>query len=287
MSSYTINGADWPSVTTVLGMLDKGEALLGWAVKLAVNYIREHAPHEDFEEVLIHAKSDWRQARDEAADIGKEIHDLIKKYIRHGRDPNGKYRPEVENAFLAFLEWEKANQITWLEAEKEVHDPLHGYAGTLDAKCRFGAGPLIGRVFVIDFKSSKGFYDGYAEQVAAYRHADSLTISIPSDGCGILRLDKETGLPEFKDFSEGYEKKLAFFFKLLEAYYLQKDRRLKNNPFTLSAAKVAAQGGKRTLADIKDSLKAKQEVNLPLALPPVADADWSVVKPQILRKETA
>lgn len=258
--SYLINGVEWPSVTTVLGILDKGEALLGWAVKMAVNYIREHAPHEDFEHVLMLAKTNWREAREEAADIGKEIHDLIKTYIRHGRDPNGVYRPEVENGFLAFLEWEQVNKIKWLESEKEVFDPGHGYAGTLDAKCRFGAGPFAGRVFVIDFKSSKAFYDGYGEQVSAYRYADGLTTSIPSNGCGILRLDKETGLPEFKDFSEGYDQKLASFLKLVEFYYLQKNRKLKANPLILSAVR---KGGKRTLADIKAEAAA------------TASQDWS------------
>lgn len=246
--SYTVNNIEWPSVTTVLGLLDKGEALLQWGVNCALSYVREHALTEDWETVLLMAKSNWREARDEAADIGKEIHELIKVYIRHGRDAVGSYRPEVENGFLAFLQWEFDNGIEWLEAEKQVFDPVHGYAGTLDAKCRFTKGPFAGRVFVIDFKSSKGFYDGYAEQVAAYRHADSLATSIAADGCGILRLDKETGVPEFKDTSETYEQKLTFFLKLLECYYSQKNRRLRGNPFILGA-KAAAE--KATLAELK------------------------------------
>lgn len=246
--SYSINGVEWPSVTTVLGLLDKGDALLQWAVNCALAYVREHAVTEDFESVLHLARTNWREARDEAADIGKEIHELIKVYIRHGRDAVGVYRPEVENGFLAFLEWERENGIAWLEAEKQVFDSQHGYAGTLDAKCRFTKGQFAGRVFVIDFKSSKGIYDGYAEQVAAYRHADSLATSVAADGCGILRLDKETGIPEFKDTSDTYEQKLAFFLKLLDCYYAQKNRRLAGNPLILGAKKAAA---KATLAELK------------------------------------
>lgn len=246
--SYRIDGAEWPSVTTVLGLLDKGDALLQWAANCALAYVREHAVAEDFESVLHLARTNWREARDEAADIGKEIHELIKVYIRHGRDAVGTYRPEVENGFLAFLEWENNNGIIWLEAEKQVFDPVHGFAGTLDAKCRFTKGPFSGRIFVIDFKSSKGIYDGYAEQVSAYRHADSLATSIAADGCGILRLDKETGIPEFKDMSDIYEQKLSFFFKLVDCYYAQKNRRLKGNPLILGA-KAAAE--KMTLADLK------------------------------------
>jgi hypothetical protein len=246
--SYKINDIEWPSVTTILGLMDKGEALLQWAVNCALQYIRENVLTEDFETCLNLAKHNWREAREAAADIGKEIHDLIKLYIRHGRDAVGNYRPEVENGFLAFLEWESVNGIEWLESEKEVFDPVHGYAGTLDAKCRFTLGPLAGRVFLIDFKSSKGFWDGYAEQIAAYRHADSLTTSVPCDGMGILRLDKETGLPEFKDYSDQFETKLAFFFILVQAYYAQKNRRLKGNPLILGSRGMA---GKKTLADLK------------------------------------
>lgn len=251
--SYNINNVEYPSVTTVLGLLDKGEMLLQWGVNCALNYVRQHALTEDWETVLQMAKNNWREARDEAADIGHEIHDLIKLYIRHGRDAVGSYRPEVENGFLAFLQWESDNGIIWIESEKQIFDPIHGFAGTLDAKCRFTKGDLAGRIFVIDFKSSKGIYDGYAEQVAAYRHADSLTTSIPADGCGILRLDKTTGIPEFKDMSDVYEKKLAFFLKLLECYYLQKNRRLAGNPFILGA-KAAAD--KATLAELKAARKA-------------------------------
>lgn len=251
--SYNINNIEWPSVTTVLGLLDKGDALLQWGVNCALSYVREHALTEDWETVLLMAKTNWREARDEAADIGHEIHDLIKLYIRHGRDAVGTYRPEVENGFLAFLEWERNNGVVWLESEKQVFDGAHGFAGTLDAKCRFTRGEFEGRVFVIDFKSSKGIYDGYAEQVSAYRHADSLSTSIPADGCGILRLDKETGIPEFKDMSNVYDQKLKFFLTLLECFYLQKNRRLKGNPHIL-AAKAAAE--KATLAELKARVAA-------------------------------
>lgn len=270
---YIYNGVELVSVTTVLGMLDKSEALLPWAAKQTIDCIRKMVvedPEADFESILQYAKGNWREVRDEAADIGSEIHDLIKAYIRHGRDAMGDYRKEVENGFLAFLEWEKLNGVEWLEAEKKVFDLERGCAGTMDTKARFHAGQYKGRVFIIDWKSSKAFYDGMGEQVAKYRHMDSLSTKIPADGCGVLRLDKETGMPEFKDFSDAYEQKLAFFHKLLEAYYLQKDRRLKNNPFTLSAVKAAARG-KKSLAEIRaEAFRAKT-----LEAPAPASDDWS------------
>jgi hypothetical protein len=106
---YKINEVEWPSVTTVLSLLDKGEALLQWAVNQALLYIRENVLTEDFETCMRLAQFNWRETREVAADIGKEIHALIKLYIRHGRDAVGQYRPEVENGFLAFLDWEAEN----------------------------------------------------------------------------------------------------------------------------------------------------------------------------------
>jgi|GEM_PF-5374228 len=50
---------------------------------------------------------------------------------------------------------------------------------------------------------------------------------------GILRLDKDTGLPEWKDYSDKYETKLISFLSLLDYYYKDKKRRLKNNPRVL------------------------------------------------------
>ena len=51
------------------------------------------------------------------------------------------------------------------------------------------------------------------------------------DGMGVLRLDKVTGLPEFKDYSKNYDKCLRTFKALCEYYYCEKKRRLKNNKF--------------------------------------------------------
>ena len=67
--------------------------------------------------------------------------------------------------------------------------------------------------------------------MAAYRFAYEMTPDcVQVDGCGVLRLDKITGQPEFKDYSEGYERKLGAFLALVEFYYKDKKRRLKNNP---------------------------------------------------------
>lgn len=224
---YELDNITWPSVTTILNVLGKGDALLGWAAKCAANYIRDNAGTVGLKVACDLASVKWREARDEAADIGTEIHNLIHKYIKYGKDAAGQMRPEVENGFLAFLDWEKEHKVQWISTELTVCSRVHGYAGTLDAICLFD-----GRKMLIDFKSSKGFYDGYEMQLAAYRLAAAEQGS-QTEGCGILRLDKETGAPEWKDYSDVQDQATNAWIALVKFYYLQKNRRLKNNPFIL------------------------------------------------------
>lgn len=232
---YQSNGIEYPSVTTVLGILGKGDALLGWAAKCAIDYARAkiEAGAEPLA-ALQDAAGNWKTVRDEAADIGSEIHDLIHKYIKFGRDVTGNLRPEVENGFLAFLEWESRHKVEWHKTEMRVTSRIHGFAGTLDAICSMRPNPESAerKKYLIDFKSSKGFYDGFDMQLAAYR-VGAAEAGDQTEGCGILRLDKVTGLPEWKDYTDKQEQAEAAFLALLRFYYLQKNRRLKNNPFIL------------------------------------------------------
>jgi hypothetical protein len=228
--AYTIEGMEFPSVTTVLDCLGKGDGLMHWAVNQAMLYIRQNRGlGMSLDELLERASKNWMTVKGEAADIGSEIHNLIERYIKHGHDAIGTYRPEVTHGFLAFLEWEKVHGVKWLQSEMQVASRIYGYAGTLDAICIYEDRP-----YVIDFKSSKSFYDTFGMQIAAYRNA-AVEMGHTIDGMGILRLDKGTGEPEWKDYSDAYDKDLNAFLKLLDFFYHAKQRRLKNNKFVTKA----------------------------------------------------
>ena len=232
MSKYSINEKEYPGVTTVLGILSKGDALKQWAVNCAIDYIKENYEkcigiHEVFD-LFNFAKKEWKTARDEAMDIGSEVHGLIEQHIKDDRIKlPTKLRPEVENGFWAFKEWESKNIDKWIESEQTVCCDEYGYAGTLDAIAKL----KDGKIYLIDFKASKGFYDEYAMQVSAYKYARMERQDIKIQGIGVLRLDKETGIPEWKDYTDKYDRSIMAFQKLIEFYYAQKKRRLKNNPF--------------------------------------------------------
>lgn len=105
---YVIEGAEYPSVTTILGLLDKSDALIGWATKCMQDYIlTKKDEYEDFETLIKEARYKFREASQDAMDVGSEVHRLIEEYIKDGKDPIGKMDERVENGFLAFLEWEK------------------------------------------------------------------------------------------------------------------------------------------------------------------------------------
>jgi hypothetical protein len=228
--AYDIDGTEYPSVTTVLDCLGKGDGLLYWAVGLAMTYIRQNRGLGlSLDELLDQASRNWMTVKEEAANIGSEIHSLIERYIKEGKDAIGAFRPEVEHGFLAFLEWERVHGIKWIKSEMQIVSREFGYAGTLDAICLYE-----GRAYVIDFKSSKAFNDTMGMQIAAYRNA-AAEMGHSIEGMGILRLDKLTGEPEWKDYSASYAKDRAAFLKLLDFYYAAKKRRLKNNRFVLKS----------------------------------------------------
>lgn len=78
------------------------------------------------------------------------------------------------------------------------------------------------KLTLLDWKSSRGFYPEMAMQVSAYSVAyniEARRLGNPVvERLGVLRLDKETGLPEYHDCTEGSETRWAGFCGIL-AYY--------------------------------------------------------------------
>jgi hypothetical protein len=260
---YHFNEIPIPSVTTILDILDK-PALVTWAAKMTSEYAFEKFAHNfpkdisDVHMVLDDAKKNFRAISEKAKDIGSETHELIEKHIKSvlrkesiDVTKDKVIKNEVQNAYLAFLQWEGDNGVEWHESEKNVFDVANlRSAGTADAVATFHKGDFSGQTPMIDFKSSSGFWDGYDMQVSAYRDyrtkcnglkgvllerydGETYTIDYPVlniDSMGILRLDKVTGLPEYKDYSKYYERSLKAFEHLCDFYYAFKKRRLKGNP---------------------------------------------------------
>lgn len=245
--AYEKNGIQYPSVTTVLGLLDKSGPLTWWASGCACDFIKDHieeiknpdGPHV-IDQLLKEAKAAFTKTGEKACDIGTQVHQAIEKYIKTGKDLSGKLMDEVQHGFLAFLEWESKNHVVWERSELEIISTRYGYAGTADA-----IAVINGHRYLIDFKTSKAIYDEYRMQLGAYRKGwndeyASLEGNTKIENVAVLRLDKESGEPEFKDLTKGIEDKERAFIKLLDFYYFEKKRRLKNNPFVKAIWEVVA-----------------------------------------------
>lgn len=242
--AYEKNGIQYPSVTTILGILDK-PALLSWASNSAVNYIEDNIDavkdpldvHRG-EEVLELARTAYKKISKDACDSGSMTHHAIEAYINGLEYEYILQTEESRNGFEAFLSWESKNHVEWLESEVEIIDEEIGYGGRFDAIAR-----VNGHIYLIDFKTSKSIYDEMAVQLCAYRQTVNkvrLEAGLELiENIAVLHLNKETAEPTFKPFEKDLERKTAFFNALVNVYYLEKNRRLKNNPFV----KKAKEGG--------------------------------------------
>ncbi len=178
--------------------------------------------------------------------------------------------PKVVSRFNNTVEWFNENVIEFIETEQPICSKVHGFCGTLDILARLRINDdrdnkIIGGVYIVDLKSSKDFYDGQDQQVAGYRIGRQeggdfhLTFKNDNDkenieitetdvkidpveihGIGILTTNyKDTGAVKFKDYTDKISILERAFLKLLDYYYNAKNRRLKNNPFTLKAREEA------------------------------------------------
>jgi hypothetical protein len=249
---YNFNAVEYPSVTGILKLLDKSEALIPWGIEASHKALRAKMngkrsfTRDEIEQMLTDSKYAYQEVSETALDVGSEVHDAIEKYIRFGADKVGTVRDQVGAALIAFWDWEKAHKVKWIASEMPVVHAAVGYAGTLDAIAE-----VDGVITCIDFKNAKAVYPEYFDQVIAYKFArewmndkkfliegpqgqyERTYDKIAIERVAILRLDKETGIPDWQPFEKPQtevDRRFKAFCHLVDFYYANKIRRLKNNP---------------------------------------------------------
>jgi hypothetical protein len=145
-------GAGFPGVTSVLGMLSKGDALLGWAAKLA----REG--------------KDWEQERDKAAELGTAIHGYVLDELLCGAPESaifdaaeGEWGHAAVHAIAEYLRWERQYRPVVESVEVPLLSSVYRFGGCLDLPC-----VIDGVLTYVDIKTSPRAYGTYAMQAAAY-----------------------------------------------------------------------------------------------------------------------
>lgn len=195
---YTLDGKRIPSVTTILGALDK-PGLPYWSAGLvARDAITNHDywgqrihNGEDPEQVIRDLKrSPWKE-RDKAARRGTRIHQVLEA-AAHG-DPTDCPRDLLPMAQQA-VDLLDREGVRTVETEARGYNRSLWYAGTIDL-----IATIRGEAWLLDWKSSRSVHETHVMQVAAYAHMDTiLTIDgeekpMPHiDRLGIIHISDES-----------------------------------------------------------------------------------------------
>lgn len=171
---YTYNGYPIPRVTEILSLMLHEEYLMAWANGIGF----KHKKYDDI--------------RQDAADIGSEVHSLIEEFLQNGYISKSMetIRNEVKNAFKSFQNWwEIIKQNTYRIIYQEYKLTCPYFGGTLDMLIE-----INGKKYLVDFKTSNHVGYKYYLQLAAYRYILKTEHGIDIDGCIILQLDKKTNI---------------------------------------------------------------------------------------------
>lgn len=198
---YLLDGEPVKGVTTLIGSGMPKPALPYWSAKLVAEYVYDNfskmpglmgRSREDAVKFL--KMIPWNE-RDKAAARGTEIHAIAETVIHYGE---AEVAGEIRDYVNGYMSWLEAWQVQPVLTEKIVANRMYNYAGTFDAILTFGSGPLKGKTYLCDWKTSKGVYGEMAMQLAAYANADFYVDEegneqfLPQvDGLGIVHISPE------------------------------------------------------------------------------------------------
>jgi hypothetical protein len=202
---YTIAGDTWPSVTTILDVIDK-PGLMYWAANeerkafetAMLNVLS--GPHADQPDKILDAviaatkgAKAMEKEKTKAATIGTAAHAYIEWESKRLLGEKVGSEPVIPDAAKwaveSWKDWAKEVDFTPLAAEQTVFCPGCGYAGTFDTIAK-----VRGVVTLLDYKTSKAIYPEAFLQSIAYRHA----AAIETQQGMILRLPKVVEDPAFE-----------------------------------------------------------------------------------------
>ena len=112
------------------------------------------------------------ESRDRAGDVGSMLHGMIDAHIKQAvySHPVTTAKDEdfttARKLFETFVVWWGRAEMKVIASETSLVSERHQYGGTIDlvATCPLGTGPII-----MDWKTSKDYYQEMLLQMAAYR----------------------------------------------------------------------------------------------------------------------
>lgn len=243
---YYVDGVRKTGVTTYISKLDKSMALGKWQQGVTAGFLLDLLAKgvKIDEEKAVEAVIQHEIQRDEAADIGKEIHAWCEHFIRHELGQKGYEKlpaiPDFKEAVSgvnAFMAWKDKHKVKFISTERFVYSKTHNYVGTMDLEAKIDGLHCAG-----DFKSSNDLYNSVRMQLAAYVFADEEERGSKSiyEGRWAIRLSKYTEAEYIKRETCKIEIKQAIArfkgqevkdyeikpYKVFDAQFLDNDRRM-------------------------------------------------------------
>jgi len=207
---YSWNGREYPSVTSIRKLVGMPYPLHWWALNRVVDRAitdhdligqmltrgrRKYERKRDqnvITEVAKHLRAASTEERDAAGDRGDRAHLAIAAGLRPEQ-----VDPDIFGHVVQFNDFMQTKGASMVWQERQIWNLTYGYAGSADALMRFPSG----RLFCVDYKTSRGVYLEHAIQLVAYGMGEfvgqngvidrSATAHLlAADGLGILHLSE-------------------------------------------------------------------------------------------------
>lgn len=236
---YVVNNEAYPSVSTILGMLDDGKSagLKYWGINIATENIRNALLEKINQSIVVNselidllvevAKREPDRLKQEACDVGSQCHNAIDGLIKGEKDYEKYLIDErAKRAFNNFMDWVKSNNIEFLSGDMPVVSIKYKFGGRLDA-----LGKINNEIVILDWKTSNEIRQSYAYQVGGYAIALEETYNIIAKKAFIVKFakdekkivkGKEQPIEQVEEKEVNLELAKAGFISLCELYYLNK-----------------------------------------------------------------
>lgn len=183
---YLIKGIKYARVTRINSIIDKPE-LRAWYAKTGAVKAKE----------ILKTRSGF----------GSTIHKLIEVTLK-GEKLSDNYDSFLLDSMNVFNKWIGLHKIETQALEQHLWSETHHYAGTCDF-----IGLFDGKIYILDWKTSRGIYDEYWIQMAAYTNAFEEQTGIKVDGVGILQIRDG----EYNFITKSYEEIMGIYFPVFLA----------------------------------------------------------------------
>jgi len=159
---YLIRGKKYARVTRINSIIDKPE-LRAWYAKTGSVKAKE----------ILHKR----------AGFGSTLHKLIEVTLKGEELSKSNYEPMLIESIELFEKWKEKFDLKPDALEQHLWSDKYQYAGTADY-----IGMFDGKLYILDWKTSRGIYDEYWLQSAAYVQAFYEQTGIKVHGVGILQI---------------------------------------------------------------------------------------------------